>query len=139
MVDKLCSRAFTAEQYAATLLHRIEATKCLNAWAAVNASKVRIAPFTDQLTRAQPIRDLSPSCHLHLHLQPTGHVPKAYHLPQALEDARAVDADYASGKNIKPLCGVAFAVKDNIDAVGYETTAGNKVLEGADNSLYRAF
>ena len=37
---------------------------------------------------------------------------------QVLAEARAVDDLYAAGKDIKPLCGLAFAVKDNIDVVG---------------------
>ena len=37
---------------------------------------------------------------------------------QVLAEAKAVDDLYAAGKDIKPLCGLAFAVKDNIDVVG---------------------
>lgn len=37
---------------------------------------------------------------------------------QVLAEAKAVDNLYAAGKDIKPLCGLAFAVKDNIDVVG---------------------
>ena len=37
---------------------------------------------------------------------------------QVLAEARAVDSLHAAGKDIKPLCGLAFAVKDNIDVAG---------------------
>ncbi len=54
--------------------------------------------------------------------------------PQVLEDAKAVDEAFAAGQDIKPLCGLAFAVKDNIDVLGYPTAAGTPALEGADRS-----
>ena len=37
---------------------------------------------------------------------------------QVLAEARAVDVLHAAGKDVKPLCGLAFAVKDNIDVAG---------------------
>ena len=41
-----------------------------------------------------------------------------------------MDHAYAAGKDIRPLCGLAFAVKDNIDVVGYATEAGTPALAG---------
>lgn len=40
-----------------------------------------------------------------------------YH-EQVLADAKAVDEAAAAGKDVGPLCGLAFAVKDNIDVLG---------------------
>ncbi len=40
-----------------------------------------------------------------------------------LSAARAIDSRITSGEHL-PLAGVPFAVKDNIDAAGFETTAG---------------
>ena len=47
-----------------------------------------------------------------------------------LADAKAVDELKASGHDTKPLCGLPFAVKDNIDVVGYPTVAGTPALHG---------
>ncbi|DBA70792.1 TPA: hypothetical protein ACH3X2_011685 [Trebouxia sp. C0005] len=49
---------------------------------------------------------------------------------QVLADARAVDELKASGHDTRPLCGLPFAVKDNIDVVGYPTVAGTPALHG---------
>jgi hypothetical protein len=37
---------------------------------------------------------------------------------QVLKDARAIDDKYAAGEDIKPLCGMTFTVKDNLDVIG---------------------
>ena len=37
---------------------------------------------------------------------------------QVLKDAKAIDDKYAAGEDIKPLCGMAFTVKDNLDVIG---------------------
>ncbi len=47
---------------------------------------------------------------------------------RVLEEARAVDQARARGEKLKALSGVPFAVKDQIDAAGYPTTAGNGAL-----------
>jgi hypothetical protein len=47
-----------------------------------------------------------------------------------LADAAAIDAKYYQGEDIGPLCGLGFAVKDNIDVAGYPTVAGTPALEG---------
>ena len=38
---------------------------------------------------------------------------------QVLKEARAIDDAYDAGLDIKPLCGMAFVVKDNLDVLGY--------------------
>ncbi len=55
-------------------------------------------------------------------------------LIQVLADAKAVDELKASGHDTKPLCGLPFAVKDNIDVVGYPTVAGTPALHGTQIS-----
>ena len=51
-------------------------------------------------------------------------------LSQVLADAKAVDDAAKAGKDVGPLCGLAYAVKDNIDVVGYPTSGGTPALEG---------
>lgn len=48
---------------------------------------------------------------------------------RVLEQARAVDRARRRGEALKPMSGVPFAVKDQIDAAGYPTTAGNAALK----------
>lgn len=48
---------------------------------------------------------------------------------RVLEQARAVDQARARGEALKPMSGVPFGVKDQIDAAGYPTTAGNAALK----------
>lgn len=56
----------------------------------------------------------------------------AHALPhvQVLQEAKAIDASKAAGNDTGPLCGLPFAVKDNIDVVGYPTVAGTPGLAG---------
>ncbi len=35
-----------------------------------------------------------------------------------LLEAQAIDDKYEAGEDIKPLCGMAFVVKDNLDVLG---------------------
>ena len=53
---------------------------------------------------------------------------------QVLAEAAAIDASKAAGNDTGPLCGLPFAVKDNIDVVGYATVAGTPALEGETSS-----
>lgn len=46
---------------------------------------------------------------------------------RARAKARAIDADIAAGKNVGPLAGVPFAVKNLFDAAGLPTRAGSKI------------
>ncbi|QQO19270.1 AtzE family amidohydrolase [Bradyrhizobium diazoefficiens] len=46
---------------------------------------------------------------------------------RARAKARAIDADIASGKNVGPLAGVPFAVKNLFDVAGLPTRAGSKI------------
>ena len=46
-----------------------------------------------------------------------------------------MDDAHAAGKDIRPLCGLAFAVKDNLDVVGYATEAGTPALAGSASLL----
>jgi amidase len=50
---------------------------------------------------------------------------------QALEAAKTADRMVASRGELRPLHGVPFTVKENIDLVGTPTTAGLKALAGA--------
>jgi indoleacetamide hydrolase len=50
------------------------------------------------------------------------------HEPSVLESARAVDRTRARGEVLGPLAGVPLIVKDQIDVVGYATTAGTPAL-----------
>jgi amidase len=48
--------------------------------------------------------------------------------PDALDDARAIDARRAAGEALGPLAGIPVVVKDPMDMVGFPTTAGWSLL-----------
>ena len=48
--------------------------------------------------------------------------------PDALDDARAIDARRAAGETLGPLAGVPVVVKDTMDMAGFPTTAGWTLL-----------
>ncbi len=49
---------------------------------------------------------------------------------RVLEEARAIDQARSRGQALKPIAGLPFCVKDQIDVAGYPTTAGNPALNG---------
>jgi amidase len=49
--------------------------------------------------------------------------------PDILAQARAAEADLMSGKEVGPLHGVPFTVKDTIDTEGLRTTSGSRLRE----------
>ncbi len=50
--------------------------------------------------------------------------------PDALADAKALDAERAAGHVRGPLHGIPMLLKDNIDVLGLPTTAGSQLLDG---------
>ncbi len=53
-----------------------------------------------------------------------------YRNPDALEDARKLDAEFAENGKLRPLHGIPLFVKDNINTAGMPTTAGALALQG---------
>lgn len=49
---------------------------------------------------------------------------------RALKEAATLDAEVQEGRLRGPLHGIPFAIKDNVDTVGFDTTAGSRVLVG---------
>ena len=46
-------------------------------------------------------------------------------------EAQAIDDKYEAGENIKPLCGMAFVVKDNLDVLGTNVPAMRLAVQTA--------
>jgi amidase len=53
--------------------------------------------------------------------------------PNAMAEARALDAELRAGRRRGPLHGVPVLLKDNIETLGMPTTAGSLALVGNDN------
>ena len=47
-----------------------------------------------------------------------------------LKEAQAIDEKFEAGGDIRPLCGMAFVVKDNLDVLGKATQALFFLLHG---------
>lgn len=72
------------------------------------------------LTRIRDIDHAGPSLHSVIEIN-----------PDAIADARALDAERKNGKTRGPLHGIPVLLKDNIDTAGkMQTTAGSLALEG---------
>jgi indoleacetamide hydrolase len=62
----------------------------------------------------------------HTNLNAVAHIDEA----KLAEDARAVDRARATGAQLGPLAGLPIILKDNINTVGFPTTAGTAFLKG---------
>lgn len=61
-------------------------------------------------------------------IDPTLHAFVSVNADAALDAARVAEAEVMAGKPLRPLQGVPFSVKDNIDVAGFVTTLGLKGL-----------
>lgn len=125
-VEQLCSRKLTALQYAEAVIEIAETYTCLNIFSFLDKEKVRPC-FTKvncwavmSLPCASSLK--KPLCRGHCQFIPPWIA--CLHV-QVLAEAKAVDALHAKGEDIKPLCGLAFAVKDNIDVLGCAPPTNN--------------
>jgi indoleacetamide hydrolase len=61
----------------------------------------------------------------HTNLNAVAHIDE----PRLLEDAREIDRARARGAQLRPLAGLPMILKDNINTVGFPTTAGTAFLK----------
>ena len=138
-MQRLCSGEVKAVEYAEALLEQNKINACLNNFAALEpqqVSNVQCHPQAQWLHLSMYPRLLSSNNTIMLAqavcwLLMAPAYTSVCAATQVLADARAVDELKASGHDTGPLCGLAFAVKDNIDVVGYPTVAGTPALSGA--------
>ena len=125
-VTLLCNQTITAVEYAQALLQRAGELECLNSYAALDATQVTPAFMqpTGPQVYAEPLQ--------------SARLSKFGVLRQVLEEATRVDAMAAAGEDVGPLCGLSFAIKDNIDVRGFATAAGTPALDGeaSGKSMY---
>ncbi len=86
-----------------------------------SASKIAAAVRSGETTALAVAEDALARIEAYDAVQPQVWISRASH-EDLLAAARGVDARVAAGEDL-PLAGVPFAVKDNIDVVGFETTA----------------
>jgi allophanate hydrolase len=86
-----------------------------------SASRIAAAVRSGETTAVAVAEDALARIEAYDAVQPQVWISRASH-EDLLAAARAVDARVAAGEDL-PLAGVPFAVKDNIDVVGFETTA----------------
>lgn len=100
-------------QYAEALLQRAAKHRCINAYAHVENYQASIHALTrrSQVAGCPARIALGLTCCLSL---PYAQVL----LVQVLKEARAIDERFEAGEDIRPLCGLAFVVKDNLDVLG---------------------
>ena len=127
-VTLLCNQTITAVEYAQALLQRAGELECLNSYAALNATQVTPAfkqPTGPQNVVAESLQSQVSNFGCFLPLQ-------------VLEEASEVDGKAATGDDVGPLCGLSFAIKDNMDVQGYATAAGTPALDGeaSGRSMY---
>ncbi|PNU06782.1 allophanate hydrolase [Novosphingobium guangzhouense] len=88
----------------------------------LSATRIAAAVRSGQTTAVAIAEDTFARIEAYNTIQPQVWISRAT-LSELLDAAAAVDARVAGGEDL-PLAGVPFAVKDNIDVVGFETTAG---------------